>query len=417
MKSCGWFSLWLCTLPVWALDPQKAITQLVHPSWTEREGAPASIVALAQTTDGYLWLGTASGLYRFDGVRFTRFEPLAGEELPGTSIAVLCATRDGSLWIVSASGRIGRLRNGHMKMTPNGPARISSLSEDSHGVLVAGTATGLASFEDGHWKDAGKEFGIPAKPVQRAYSDAHGSLWIATEDRVLCLPAGQKHFQDTGESVGQISSFAQAPDGAIWVAELTRSAREIRTFRSHDRGPLTEVAVGATIVLFDRQGSLWITSGGDGLRRLAYPGHTLQPTALVHEAFLRLVDQNRADWRNRAQFFGVAAQLMHRILVDHARRRHAAKRGIAVTLNEAIGQRKAGTDQTEEILAVDQALARLGELDPRQARIVELRYFGGLSVEETAQAIGIATRTVKLDWAMAKGWLKSQLNKEHRRDA
>lgn len=147
------------------------------------------------------------------------------------------------------------------------------------------------------------------------------------------------------------------------------------------------------------------------------PGHTLQPTALVHEAFLRLVDQNRADWRNRAQFFGVAAQLMRRILVDHARRRHAAKRGIAVTLNEAIGQRKAGADQTEEILAVDQALARLGELDPRQARIVELRYFGGLSVEETAEAIGIATRTVKLDWAMAKGWLKSQLSKEARRDA
>src|SRR5260370_23678141 len=270
-KKCGWLSLWLCTLPVWSLDPQKAITQLVHTSWTEREGAPASIVALAQTTDGYLWLGTASGLYRFDGVRFTRFEPAAGEELPGTSIAVLCATRNGSLWIVSASGRIGRLHNGHVKTSPDGPPRISSLAEDSHGVLVAGTATGLASFQDGHWKDAGKELGIPAKPVQRAYSDAHGTLWVATEDRILCLPAGQKHFQETGDNAGQISAFAQAPDGAIWVAELTRSAREIRTGRSHDRGPLTEVAVGATIVLFDRQGSLWITSGGDGFRRLPHP--------------------------------------------------------------------------------------------------------------------------------------------------
>jgi ligand-binding sensor domain-containing protein/signal transduction histidine kinase len=272
VKKCGWLSLWLCTLPVWALDPQKAITQLVHTSWTEREGAPATIVALAQTTDGYLWLGTASGLYRFDGVRFTRFEPPAREELPGTSIAALCATRDGSLWIVSASGRIGRLHNGHVKTSPDGPPRVSSLAEDSHGVLVAGGATGLASFQDGHWKDAGKEWGIPAKPVQRAYSDAHGALWVATEDRILCLPAGQKHFQETGEDVGQISSFAQAPDGAIWVAELTRSARVIRTDRSHDRGPLTEVAVGATSVLFDRQGSLWISSAGDGLRRIAYPG-------------------------------------------------------------------------------------------------------------------------------------------------
>src|SRR5262249_39276320 len=139
-------------------------------------------------------------------------------------------------------------------------------------------------------------------------------------------------------------------------------------------------------------------------------GHTLQPTALVHEAFLRLAGQNSDNWQNRAQFFGVAAQLMRRLLVDYARRRRAAKRGIAVTFNEEIYQRAPGTDQTEEILAVDEVLARLTELDPRQARVVELRYFSGLSVEETAEAMGIAARTVKLDWAMAKGWMKSQLS-------
>jgi RNA polymerase sigma-70 factor, ECF subfamily len=139
-------------------------------------------------------------------------------------------------------------------------------------------------------------------------------------------------------------------------------------------------------------------------------GHTLQPTALVHEAFLRLVDQSRADWLNRAQFFAVAAQLMRRLLVDHARRRRAAKRGLPVTLNEEIFQRGPDVDRTEEILAVDEVVARLAELDPRQARVVELRYFGGLSVEETAEAMGIGTRTVKLDWAMAKSWMKSQLS-------
>ena len=139
-------------------------------------------------------------------------------------------------------------------------------------------------------------------------------------------------------------------------------------------------------------------------------GHTLQPTALVHEAFLRLVEQNPDSFQNRAQFFGVAAQLMRRLLVDHTRRRRAAKRGIPVTLNEEIYRRGPGVDQTEEILAVDEVLTRLAELDPRQARVVELRYFGGLSVEETAEAMGIATRTVKLDWAMAKGWMKSQLS-------
>jgi RNA polymerase sigma factor (TIGR02999 family) len=139
-------------------------------------------------------------------------------------------------------------------------------------------------------------------------------------------------------------------------------------------------------------------------------GHTLQPTALVHEAYLRLVDQSRADWQNRAQFVGVAAQLMRRLLVDHARRRRAAKRSIPVTLNKEILLRSPGADQTEEILAVDQVLARLAELDSRQARVVELRYFGGLTVEETAEAMGIGARTVKLDWAMAKGWMQSQLS-------
>jgi len=140
------------------------------------------------------------------------------------------------------------------------------------------------------------------------------------------------------------------------------------------------------------------------------PGHTLQPTALVHEAFLRLVDQDRADWRNRAQFVGVAAQLMRRLLVDHARGRRALKRGIPVIMNEEIFHRAAGADHTEEILAVDEILGRLAELDPQQARIVELRYFAGLSVEETAEAMAISPRTVKRDWAMAKGWMKTQLS-------
>lgn len=140
------------------------------------------------------------------------------------------------------------------------------------------------------------------------------------------------------------------------------------------------------------------------------PGHTLQPTALVHEAFLRLVDQDRAGWQNRAQFVGVAGQVMRRLLVDHARGRRALKRGVPITLNEEIFHRAGRPDQTEEILAVNEILTGLENLDPQQARIVELRYFGGLSVEETAEAMAISPRTVKRDWAMAKGWLKGQLS-------
>jgi RNA polymerase sigma factor (TIGR02999 family) len=139
------------------------------------------------------------------------------------------------------------------------------------------------------------------------------------------------------------------------------------------------------------------------------PGHTLQTTALVHEAYLRLVDQRQARWQNRAQFFGIAAQLMRRILVDHARRHQAAKRGgsaIQVPLDEG------GVPAVEsdvDLVALDDALTRLARLDPQQARVVELRYFTGLGIEETAVALGISPATVKREWAMARAWLRREL--------
>jgi len=153
------------------------------------------------------------------------------------------------------------------------------------------------------------------------------------------------------------------------------------------------------------------------LRRLAgyymgneRTGHTLQPTALVHEAFMRLAGQH-ANWQNRAQFMGIAGQLMRRILVDYARKRTTAKRGgILVTLDEAIGNPCADMALPEEILALDEALERLAQLDPPQARIVELRYFAGLSMEETARTMGMPQRSVEREWAVAKAWLRAELS-------
>ncbi len=143
------------------------------------------------------------------------------------------------------------------------------------------------------------------------------------------------------------------------------------------------------------------------------PSHTLQPTALVHEAYLRLAGQDRTNWQNRGQFMGIAGQLMRRLLVDHARKRYAAKRGGSlVTLEEGIGGPCSAAAQLEEILAVDEALERLERLDLQQARVVELRYFGGLSEEETAESMGISQRTVEREWAMAKAWLRKQLGKQ-----
>jgi RNA polymerase sigma factor (TIGR02999 family) len=141
-------------------------------------------------------------------------------------------------------------------------------------------------------------------------------------------------------------------------------------------------------------------------------GHTLQPTALVHEAYLRLVDQRRMQWRNRAQFYGVAAQIMRRILVDQARSRHADKRGAGWRLVSLTDHEPAAEPATLDVVALDQALQRLEVFDAQQSRIVELRYFGGLTIEETAEALKISPATVVREWTIARAWLRSELKKE-----
>jgi RNA polymerase sigma-70 factor (ECF subfamily) len=159
----------------------------------------------------------------------------------------------------------------------------------------------------------------------------------------------------------------------------------------------------------------------DQLHRLAYrhlnrerPGCSLQTTALIHEAYLRLVDQRNPDWQNRNHFFSIAARLMRRILVDHARARRYAKRGGAffrVSLGKARGVAEM---RAAEVVALNDALDGLSELDPRKGQVVELRFFGGLSVEETAKVLGISTNTVLRDWSTAKAWLHREISRQER---
>jgi RNA polymerase sigma factor (TIGR02999 family) len=140
-------------------------------------------------------------------------------------------------------------------------------------------------------------------------------------------------------------------------------------------------------------------------------GHTLQTTALIHEAYLKLVGQEEKGWQNRAHFFGVAAQAMRHILVDYARARHAAKRGgeaHAVSFDEAA---VVTAERAAEVVALDDALNDLAKLAPRQSQVVELRYFGGLSVKETAEILKVSPETVKRDWRMAKVWLLRELQR------
>lgn len=154
----------------------------------------------------------------------------------------------------------------------------------------------------------------------------------------------------------------------------------------------------------------------DELRRLAHsflyrerPGHTLQTTALVHEAYLKLIDQRDARWQNRAHFFAIAAQAMRRILIDSARRHVAEKRGggeETLSLDEVV---VFSLEPNTNLIALDLALTRLAEIDSQQSRIIELRYFGGLTIEETAEVMRLSPATIKREWTMARAWLHQAL--------
>jgi len=145
--------------------------------------------------------------------------------------------------------------------------------------------------------------------------------------------------------------------------------------------------------------------------RHEHPGFSLQTTDLIHEAYLRLIDQQHVGWQNRLHFFGIAAQVMRRILVDHARSRQAAKRGgsaIRLPLEEAMVVLPV---QDPDFVALDEALNRLAQIDPQQGQVVELRFFSGLTVEETAKVLDVSERTVKRDWNVAKAWLRRELSR------
>lgn len=146
-------------------------------------------------------------------------------------------------------------------------------------------------------------------------------------------------------------------------------------------------------------------------------GHSLQPTALVHEAYLRLIDQTQVTWQNRAHFFGVAAQMMRRILVDHARTKHREKRGgneRTFSLEEVLD---IGKGRTADLVSLDEAMDALAAIDERKSRVVEMRFFGGLSVDETAEVLNVSPQTVLRDWKLAKAWLYEQLRSESNDDA
>jgi signal transduction histidine kinase/streptogramin lyase len=252
----------------------RPIHQFAHRTWAAQDGAPTEIRLLAQTGDGYLWLGTVSGLVRFDGVRFVPFQPRGNDTLPTSGVRALKEGRDGTLWVVWETGAVSHLVNGRLTNygVQDGLAPAFQIAESSRGEVVAGTEVGLARLANGKWKDVGSEWGFTGTEARALWFDKSDVLWVETTDRVVYRPSVAPRFLDPGwplKRVAYQAEFAQAADGTIWFAEMARSVHTLR--RVGETTPVSEVKVGAYSLLIDRKGSLWVGSRGDGLRRVRDP--------------------------------------------------------------------------------------------------------------------------------------------------
>ena len=282
-----------------ALNPDRDIHQLVHRSWGEKDGYPGRAQALAQTADGFLWIGSDVGLFRFDGVHFERYVPESGGKLAESVVQGLLALPDGSLWITySLEKRICVLQNGHVKNygkaegVTSGPTAIV---QDLEGTIWANTDTGVLRFDGSRWEHIGKDWNfpedVPHVTSEALLVDSRGTLWAGVNNTVLYLKKGSKRFESTGVFAGWSVSFAEAPDGTIWMADNDSYVRAISTSVSAKsaalakceaetpRGRLPECpgeepAVikirAANDLFFDHSGGLWIGTDIFGLGRFPH---------------------------------------------------------------------------------------------------------------------------------------------------
>jgi len=274
-SSLAWIICLFACISASAQEWERTIQQYQHTAWGEKEGAPSPILALAQTPDGYLWLGTNNGLFRFDGVTFDLYEPQSGGPLARIAIRALLLDRDAGLWIGFSSGGISLLKDGNVtNYLPRDTSQdgvIFGFAEDPQGAIWVAGQSGLSRFEGTGWKKVGENWGLPTGSAQTVFVDRKGTLWVATENTLLRLPPGAKAFQPTGIHVGQVAQIGQAANGKLWMAETTRSVRPIPLGDSQLPPDATEIRVGSVGILFDREGGLWATTFGDGLRRAPHP--------------------------------------------------------------------------------------------------------------------------------------------------
>jgi PAS domain S-box-containing protein len=277
---CSWLLLFCA--PLYGIDRDRSLDQLDHTGWTYKEGAPGEVHALAQTTDGYLWLGTATGLFRFDGIRFQPYTPQSGQAFPQRSVASLFAVPDGGLWVGYGYGGVSFIKNGTVTDygTPEGlPSRaVLAFAQDRQGTIwIAAGKDGLARLEGSRWRKIGTDWGF-AGEAYAVFIDHAGTVWVGTPTSVAYLVEGAHQFQIAAQHLLPfVHSFAEGRDGTLWMAEGGYGVRPVPLPGKGDGRAGPAVLVGSLAITFDNQVSLWITSAGTGIRRVPYPEHLHPP--------------------------------------------------------------------------------------------------------------------------------------------
>ena len=275
LAACVYVVLVLFCASASGLDRDRTIAQFHHTAWTAGDGAPSQISALAQTADGYLWIGSARGLFRFDGVEFEPYAPPSDVTLPAHNIYALMATPDGGLWISFRPSGLGFLKDGRLRVFTSPDelpeSQVYCFARDPDGRIWAGTQTGLAVFDGSRWLDVGSDWNFTKRRTWSLFVDHEGTLWVGSENTIIFLPRGSKSFQPTGIRTNGVPQIAQGKDGRLWMAEWSKPARPIPVAGREPAANDPEIQVEADKLLFDREGGLWIIVNSGGIRRVRFP--------------------------------------------------------------------------------------------------------------------------------------------------
>lgn len=252
--------------PAVALDPDRSLTQLSHRRWTTADGLPGEVGPLAQTSEGYLWLGAGHSLFRFDGLRFRKYVSAEGTSIP--TVSALLAAADGALWVGLRSGGVHRIHDAahqHYGTADGVPAGVVySLAAEANGTIWAAAEEGFARLQDERWHTVGAGEGFDGSNARAVFVDAGGAVWAASESRIFRRAPGAERFEDLGISAGWVSQLTEGPDGTIWIAHRYSGGLQALGRPEH------RIDVDSTGTTFDRHGSQWIATSGSGVTRITH---------------------------------------------------------------------------------------------------------------------------------------------------